>query len=179
MNRKQMEAGISLLLKGLGVDEKSANYFGTPKRVAKMYQEMLSPKENNWTTFPTTHSDLVLLRGHKVICLCPHHLMPVVVTCFVGYIPGERTLGLSKLARALEQHLTQPILQEDLAHQVAVTLEERLKPKGVGVVTKGVHGCMSFRGIRTEGDVIVSSMKGVLLLNPAARSEFLHLVGVL
>jgi GTP cyclohydrolase I len=142
-----------------------------------MFREMLTPQRNNWRTFPTTASDLVVLRNHRVVALCPHHLQPVEFKCNVGYIPGDKTVGLSKLARAVEEQLFRPILQEDLAERVAQEIEKRLRPKGTGVVLVGRHGCMSFRGVESDGDVVVSVMKGVLLLNPAARSEFLQLIG--
>ena len=172
-----MASGIKQLLMGLGLDLSDPNFKDTPRRVAKMYAEMLTPQANNWTTFPAQKSDLILLRGHQVVGLCPHHLQPVVFTCYVGYIPNELTVGLSKLARVCEEQLTKPIMQEDFANGIATALEEKLRPKGVGVVVSGVHGCMRFRGVESHGDVVSSVMRGVLLLNPAARTEFLQLIG--
>ena len=166
-----------MLLEGMGVDLKDPNFKDTPARVAKMYREMLSPRANNWMTFPAKASDLIILRGHRVIAICPHHLQPVEIRACVGYIPGKKTIGLSKLARVIEEQLTAPMMQEDLAEAVADAIDKKLDPKGVGVVLAGVHGCMRFRGVRTSGDVITSVMKGVLLLNSAARSEFLQLIG--
>jgi len=177
MDIKKMEKGVELLLDGMGVDRDDLNFRGTPARVARMFREMCTPTESHWAAFPASSSDLVLLRGHRVVGLCPHHLQPVEYTCSVGYVPNELTVGLSKLARVVEQQLVAPILQEDLANDVADALNEKLKPKGVGVVIAGRHGCMAFRGVRTDGDVVVSVMKGVLLLNPAARMEFLQLTG--
>lgn len=177
MNLAKMEKGVLFLLQGMGVDITDPNFRATPYRVAKLYKEMLTPARNNWRTFPATNSDLIVLRGHKVIAICPHHLQPVVLTCHVGYIPAKKTLGLSKLARAVEEHLTKPMLQEDLANVVADTLHRRLEPKGVGVVLSGQHGCMVFRGVKSDGDVVTSVMRGVLLLNPMARGEFLQLIG--
>jgi GTP cyclohydrolase I len=177
VNQKEIASGVVLILKGMGVDPEDENFRDTPKRVAKMYAEMLTPSENNWTTFPAKAADLIILRGHKVIALCPHHLMPVELTAYVGYIPHNTTIGLSKLARVVEQHLTTPIMQEDLGHAIADSLQEELDPKGIGVVLSGVHGCMKFRGVESEGDVVTSSMRGVLLLNPSARSEFFQILG--
>ena len=179
-NINKMLQGIEILLDGmLGYEQwqKDPNFSGTPARVARLYAEMLTPQENNWTTFPARAADLVLLRGHKVIALCPHHLMPVEVTAYVAYIPNKLTIGLSKLARVVEQHLTAPIMQEDLAHKIAESLDDVLEPKGVGVVLTGIHGCMRFRGVQTDGDVVSSVMKGVFLLNPAARMELMQLIG--
>jgi GTP cyclohydrolase I len=177
MNEKQMADGVKLILQGMGVDLKDPNFKDTPRRVAKMYREMLTPKDSNWSTFPASTSDMILLRGHKVIGLCPHHLQPVEFTCHVGYVPNKLTVGISKLARVVEVQLDMPIMQEDLAHDIANALDEKLQPKGVGVVITGIHGCMRFRGVMSDGDVVVSAMKGILLLNPAARSEFLQLIG--
>ena len=177
MNLEKMERGIKLLLDGMDVDPNDPNFVGTPRRVAKMYREMLTPQKNNWRTFPAKDSDMIVLRGHRVVALCPHHLMPVVFTCYVGYIPNKQTLGLSKLARAVEEQLTRPVLQEDLAQDIAHALNDRLDPKGCGVVLAGRHGCMAFRGIESDGDVVVNAMRGVFLLNPTARAEFLAIVG--
>lgn len=177
MDIRTMEKGVSLILQGMGVDRHSAHFKETPRRVAKMYAEMLTPRESHWATFPSASSDLIVLRGHRVIALCPHHLLPVELRCHVGYIPNDTTVGLSKLARVVEVQLTTPITQEDLADAVANSLNDKLRPKGVGVLIAGVHGCMRFRGVETEGDVVVSVMKGVLLLNPIARQEFLQIVG--
>jgi GTP cyclohydrolase I len=175
-----MEEGIKLLLTGMlngNSWQTDPNFMDTPRRVSKMFMEMLSPQENNWTAFPAQSADMVVLRNHKVIALCPHHLQPVEVKCFIGYIPNKTTIGLSKLARVVEQFLTIPIMQEDLANAVANELNTRLDPRGVGVVLSGIHGCMRFRGVESDGDVVTSVMKGQLLLNPAAREEFFHIIG--
>jgi GTP cyclohydrolase I len=177
LDLKKMKKGVTLLLEGMGADLSDPNFTETPDRVAKMFREMLTPQPSRWNAFPAENSDLVLLRGHKVVGLCPHHLLPVEYTCHVGYIPNKLTVGLSKLARVIEHQLVRPILQEDLAHDVAHSLNHQLEPKGVGVVISGVHGCMRFRGVETEGDVVVSVMTGVLLLNPSARMEFFQLIG--
>lgn len=172
-----MSRGVKLLLEGMGCDLDDPNYKGTPERVARMFTEMLTPEPNNWATFPSRSSDLVVLRNHKVVAICPHHLQPVEIKCFVGYIPHKKTLGISKLARVVEEQLVSPILQEDLAAAVADALERNLEPKGCGVILSGVHGCMRYRGVESDGDVVTDVMKGIFLLNPAARMEFLHIVG--
>jgi GTP cyclohydrolase I len=161
----------------MGDDRTSPDFVDTPKRVARLYAEMLTPAPNNWATFPAAASDMIILRGHKVIAICPHHLQPVEIKCYIGYVPHKKVLGLSKLARVVEEQLTRPQTQEELAEAVAEALDLRLEPKGVGVVLAGVHGCMRFRGVHTDGDVITSVMRGVLLLNASARSEFLQLIG--
>jgi GTP cyclohydrolase I len=95
----------------------------------------------------------------------------------VGYIPDGRVLGLSKLARAAEVHLTQPVMQETLSDLIADGLDDRLRPKGVAVIIRGIHGCMRHRGVRTAGDVVTSAVRGVYLTNPSARDEFMRIVG--
>jgi GTP cyclohydrolase I len=145
-----------------------------------MYQELFSPEHNSYATFPGgTYDGMVILRGHKVHGVCPHHLMPVEMRAYVAYIPHRTVLGLSKLARVVEEHLTGPILQEDLTERIAEALKNRTDPKGVGVVIVGRHGCMRHRGVETDADIITSSMRGVFLTNGNAREEFLRLCGQL
>lgn len=177
MDRKKMERGVALLLEGIGADLRDPNFRDTPARVARMYEELLAQKAFSWSTFPSQSADLVILRGHRAIGLCPHHLQPVEYVCNVGYIPGERTVGLSKLARAVDAQLARPVLHEDLADAVADSVEKALRPRGVGVVLAGTHGCMRFRGVRSQGDVVVSVMRGTLLANSSARAEFMQVVG--
>jgi GTP cyclohydrolase I len=177
LDTKIIERGVALILKGMGVDARDPNFRDTPARVAKLYKEILTPDVNNMTVFPSKFDSMVVLRQHRVTALCPHHLMPVTLKCYVAYIPNKQVLGLSKLARVVEQHLTKPIMQEELCDSVADTLNSALDPKGVACVLAGEHGCMRHRGVETDGDVVTSSMRGVFLTNPAAREEFLRLIG--
>lgn len=174
---ERMREGVAELLGGMGVDANDPNFLETPQRVARMFAEFMAPKAMEWKTFPARSADLVLLRGHRAVGLCPHHLQPVEYTCAVGYIPHEKTVGLSKLARAVDAQLSKPMLHEDLADAVADSIERALRPIGVGVVLAGVHGCMRFRGVRSLGDVVVSVMRGTLLVNSSARAEFMQVVG--
>lgn len=173
----KIERGVKLILEGMSCDMKDPNFKDTPARVARLYREILSPQKNSMTVFPSKYDSMVILRGHQVTALCPHHLMPVTLRCYVGYIPNKQVLGLSKLARVVEQHLTKPIMQEELCDNVADTLNSTLDPKGVACVIAGEHGCMKHRGVKTDGDVVTSSMRGVFLTNIAAREEFLRLIG--
>jgi GTP cyclohydrolase I len=177
INPAKLEAAISTLLDGMGVDLQDPNFIGTPRRVAKLYAEMLTPQANNWQTFPAEASDIVLMRSHRVYALCPHHLMPVEYRAYVAYIPHKTTVGLSKLARVVEEHLTIPIMQETLGHRIAASIQERLDPKGVAVILAGVHGCMKFRGVESDGDVVTSHLKGIFRDNPFAKSELMQLIG--
>lgn len=177
MNQKLMRQGVELILRGMGVDLTESNFVDTPARVARLYTEMLTPQANNWTSFPSPTSGMIVLRGHTVFALCPHHLMPVELKAFVAYIPRKNVLGLSKLARVVEQHLTRPIMQEELGDKVADTLYDTVDAQGVAVILSGAHGCMRYRGIETTGDVVTSAMRGLFLHSQATREEFLRLIG--
>lgn len=176
-SQSKIERGVRLILEGINVDVTDRNYAGTPRRVARMYRELFTPRKNNLRTFTETHDNMVVLRGHRVFGICPHHLLPVDMRVSVAYIPRKKVLGLSKLARAVEEHLVQPVLQEALTDQVARSLHDRLEPLGVAVLISGIHGCMRFRGVRTEADVVTSAVTGVFRNVPGAREEFLRIVG--
>lgn len=176
LNVKKMEQGVRLLLEGMGADVNGdENFRLTPQRVARMYQELFTRPVFSATAFPSTYGGMVILRGHKCHGVCPHHLLPVEMRVHIGYIPGTKVLGLSKLARVVESHLTGPVLQEDLGERIADTLCT-VGAKGVAVVIAAQHGCMRHRGVETDADVVTSTMRGQLLLNPAAREEFLQLI---
>lgn len=172
-----MEKGVRLLLEGMGCDVEDPNYVATPARVARMYLELFTPAPASYTTFPYGHAGLVLLRNHRAFGVCPHHLLPFEMRLHIGYIPNKRVLGLSKLARIAEAHLTGPVLQEKFTDDVAYHLYKETDAKGAGCVISSEHGCMQCRGIKTTGDVVTSSMHGVFLLNPTAREELLRLIG--
>jgi GTP cyclohydrolase I len=176
---QKVVSGVALILDAIAGPnwDKDPNFKDTPERVAKLYAEMLTPGTNTWAEFPATYGDMVILRGHRVVGLCPHHLLPVVMTAYVGYIPNKQVVGLSKLARVVEEQLTKPIMQEELTHAVAEALQTHLDAKAVGVVITGRHGCMNLRGVHTDGDVVTSCMKGQFLLNPSARDEFFRIIG--
>lgn len=178
LDLRLMRRGVALILEGMRVDVKSSNFRDTPQRVARMYQELLTPQRNNWASFPSPTSGMIILRGHRVFALCPHHLLPVELRAYVAYIPKKRVLGLSKLARVVEQHLTQPIMQEELGDRTARSLDEQLSPQGVAVILAGQHGCLRIRGVETTGDVVTSSVLGLFRDSQATREEFLRLIGV-
>lgn len=177
MNTKLMERGVRLILQGMGVDLNDSNFKDTPRRVAKMYQEMLTPPANSWTDFPSPTTGMIVLRGHHVFAICPHHLMPVELRAYVAYIPKKRVLGLSKLARVVESHLTKPIMQEELGDLVADALDTKINAQGVAVTLAGAHGCMKYRGIQTTGDVVTETLRGLFLHSQAARDEYLRIIG--
>ena len=150
----------------------------TPGRMARAYAELLSPRLFDLTTFPNDegYDELVLARDIPVRSLCEHHMLPFVGVAHVGYLPGARILGLSKLARVVELYAHRPQVQERLTTQVADWLDDQLHPRGVGVVIEAEHMCMTLRGVRATGTTtITSSVRGALRDDPRSRAEFLAL----
>ena len=150
----------------------------TPGRMARAYAELLNPRSFDLTTFPNDegYDELVLARDIPVRSVCEHHMLPFVGVAHVGYLPDERILGLSKLARVVELHAHRPQVQERLTTQVADWLHTHLRPQGVGVVVEAEHLCMTLRGVRAAGTTtITSSVRGALRDDPRSRAEFLAL----
>jgi GTP cyclohydrolase I len=174
------EAATSELLRALGADLEQEGLRETPRRMAGAYAELLSPELFNLTTFPNDegYDELVLVRDISFQSLCMHHLLPFHGVAHVAYIPGERILGLSKLARVVRHFSRDLQLQERLTTQVAGWLQEHLQPKGVGVVLEAEHLCMSLRGVQTAGALTVTSaLHGLVRDDPRTREEFLSLAG--
>ena len=181
VNLPAAERAISDLLVALGKDPSSEHLHDTPRRVAKAYAEMLRPREFQLTTFPNDegYDELVLAKSIPVQSLCEHHMLPFRGVAHVGYLPGERILGLSKLARVVELFARDLQVQERLTKQVADWLQDHLQPKGVGVVIEAEHMCMSLRGVRAAGAMTVtSSLHGLLREEPKSRQEFFALTGI-
>jgi GTP cyclohydrolase IA len=142
---------------------------------------MLTPRSFNLTTFPNDegYDELVLARDIPFHSLCQHHMLPFKGVAHVGYLPGDRILGLSKLARVVELFARDLQVQERLTKQVADWLQGRLDPKGVGVVLEAEHLCMCLRGVRAVGSrTVTSALHGVLREDPRSRAEFFTLAGV-
>ncbi len=174
------ERAVADLLTALGRDPSSAHLADTPRRVAQAYAELLTPREFNLTTFPNDegYDELVLARDIPVQSLCEHHLLPFHGVAHVGYLPGARILGLSKLARVVELFARDLQVQERLTKQVADWLDVQLAPKGVGVVVEAEHLCMSLRGVRATGSrTVTSALHGLLRDDPRSRQEFFSLAG--
>ena len=178
VNLPAAERAVRDLLLALGRDPSSPHLTDTPRRVAESFSEMLTPREFDLTTFHNdeNYDELVLARSIPVQSLCEHHMLPFTGVAHVGYLPGERILGLSKLARVVELFARDLQVQERLTVQVANWLQEHLAPKGVGVVIEAEHMCMSLRGVQARGSrTITSSVQGVLREDPASRQEFFML----
>ena len=175
------ERAVFDLLLALGQDPTAEHTRETPRRVAAAYAELLTPREFTLTTFANDegYDELVVARDIPFHSLCEHHMLPFKGVAHVGYLPGERILGLSKLARVVELFARGLQVQERLTKQVADWLQEALDPKGVGVVLEAEHLCMSLRGVQASGSLTVTSaLHGILREDARSRSEFFALTGV-
>ena len=172
------EQGARLLLRGLGADLDDESLRETPRRVAAALTELLTPVEFEATTFPNEgYDELVLARSIPFHSLCEHHLLPFHGVAHVGYLPGERIVGLSKLARVVELFARRMQVQERMTVQIAGWLEEQLAPRGIGVVLEAEHLCMSMRGVQKPGSrTVTSALRGLVRDDPRTRQEFLGLV---
>ncbi|MPZ85418.1 MAG: GTP cyclohydrolase I FolE [Actinophytocola sp.] len=172
---------VADLLVALGKDPAAEHLLDTPRRVADAYAELLSPRDFRLTTFPNdeTYDGLVVAKGIPVRSLCEHHLLPFHGVAHVGYLPGDRILGLSKLARVVELFARDLQVQERLTQQVADWLRDHLAPKGVGVVIEAEHLCMSLRGVQATGArTVTSALHGLLREDRGSRQEFFALTGI-
>ena len=174
------ERAAAQLMTALGITPEGPDLADTPGRLARAYAELLDVPEYDFTTFPNTerYDELVLVQDIPLQSLCEHHLLPFTGVAHVGYLPSERIVGLSKLARTVEHFARRPQTQERLTMQIARQLEDQLSPRGVGVVIEAEHSCMTLRGARAHDTrTVTSSMLGHLRCEPAARAEFLSLTG--
>jgi len=168
-------------LAALGIDTDSDDLRETPARMARAYAELFTPEPLRLTTFANDegYDELVLARAIPFRTVCEHHLLPFSGVAHVGYLPGERIVGLSKLARVVGHFAARPQVQERLTKQVADCLSTRLQAPGVGVVLEAEHSCMTLRGVRAHGaKTVTSAMLGTLREDPRSRAEFFALVGV-
>ena len=173
------ERAAADLIQALGADTESESLEGTPRRIAAMYAELLSPVPFDATTFPNDggYDELVVARDIQFHSLCEHHLLPFTGVAHVAYLPGERILGLSKLARVVDYFARSLQVQERLTTQVAGWLQRELEPKGVGVVIEAEHLCMSLRGVQKPGaKTVTSALHGLVRDDARTRQEFLSLV---
>jgi len=176
INQGLIEQGVSKILEGLGVSLSDHNYLETPERVARMYAEMFAPREREWATFEEQFTDFILLKGHTLYGLCPHHLLPVELNVSLAYIPNGHVLGLSKLARICDEVNTGPMLQERFTIEVLSRLEE-LCPGilGAACLIDGQHGCTKVRGVKSDGRFTTYRLTGVFKEEPAMEERFFSL----
>jgi len=165
-------------LEFIGEDPTRAGLIDTPKRVIKALTELTEgyrqdPIEILGTTFDEPYDEMIVVEGINFFSLCEHHVLPFSGTATVGYIPSKRVVGLSKIARLVNCFSRRLQIQERLTRQIAQTLQEVLSPKGVGVILRGSHSCMTMRGIKSQGALVTSFLTGVMRDTPEARQEFL------
>jgi GTP cyclohydrolase I len=175
------ERAAAAFLAALGVDVDSDGLADTPGRMARAYAELLTPRDFALTTFPNDegYDELVLARAIPIRSVCEHHLLPFVGVAHVGYLPGERILGLSKLARVVELFAHGTQVQERLTKQIADWLCAHLRPQGVGVVIEAEHLCMTLRGVQAVGaTTVTSTLLGTLREDARSRAEFFTLAGL-
>ena len=166
------------LLVALGADVDGEALQETPRRVADAYAELLTPRPFQATTFPNEdgYDELVVARAIPFHSLCMHHLLPFHGVVHIGYLPGDRIIGLSKLGRVVELFARDLQIQERLTTQVADWLQRELEPKGVGVILEAEHMCMSLRGVQKFGArTVTSAVHGLLRDDARSRQEFLAL----
>jgi GTP cyclohydrolase I len=178
IDRPAAEQAITELLLALGADLRDENLRETPRRMAEAYTELLTPRPFRPTTFPNEegYDELVVVRSIPFHSLCMHHMLPFHGVAHVGYLPGPRIVGLSKLARVVELFARDLQLQERLTTQVAGWLQQHLQPKGAGVVLEAEHLCMSLRGVQKVGArTVTSALHGLIRDDPRTRQEFLAL----
>jgi GTP cyclohydrolase I len=172
------ERAAGELLAALGIDTTTESLRRTPERMVAVYAELFSSPDFELTTFPNDegYDELVLARNIPLRSVCEHHLLPFTGVAHVGYLPGERILGLSKLARVVVQFASRPQVQERLTKQIATWLADRLHPQGVGVIIEAEHTCMTLRGVQAVGTTTVTSaLLGTLREDSRSRQEFLTL----
>lgn len=183
MDHEKIEEAVKMILEAVGEDPTREGLLDTPKRVARMYEEVFQgmnedPKKHLQTVFGEDHEELVLVRDIPFYSLCEHHLVPFYGKAHVGYIPkGGKVTGLSKLARTVEVVARRPQLQERITSTIANSIVETLEPHGVIVVLEAEHMCMTMRGIKKPGaQTVTSAVRGTFEKDAAARAEVLSLI---
>jgi GTP cyclohydrolase I len=182
VDRGRIERAVREILLAVGEDPDREGLRETPARVARMYAELFGglhedPRVHLKKFFTEKYDEVVLVRDISFDSMCEHHMLPFMGKAHIGYLPGGRVVGLSKLARVVEVVARRPQVQERMTEEIARLLEEELQVKGVAVVIEAVHTCMTVRGVRKPGAVCVTSaMKGAFRTRPTTRSEIMTLI---
>lgn len=183
IDREKIEAGVRLLLEGIGEDVNREGLQETPQRIARMYEEifgglMKNPKEHLQKTFTVNNNNMVLEKDIVFYSTCEHHLMPFYGKAHVAYIPKGKVVGLSKLARTVEVYAKRPQIQEQLTEQIANALMEYLEPEGAIVMIEAEHMCMTMRGVKKPGSKTVTfAARGVFEEDMNLQQRFFSLIG--
>ena len=184
VDRETIEQAIRTIIEAIGEDPTREGLIETPRRVAEMYAELFEglsqdPREVLQVAFETEkHQEMVILKDIPFYSMCEHHFLPFHGVAHIGYIPEGAIVGISKLARAVEILARRPQLQERLTGQIADAIMEAVRAQGVGVVVEAEHLCMTMRGIKKPGSIVVTSAnRGLFRRKMATRQEFLTLIG--
>ncbi len=182
VDQPRIERAVREILLAIGENPDREGLRETPARVARMYTELFGGLHEDPTVhlrkfFTETCDEVVLVRDISFNSMCEHHMLPFMGKAHIGYLPGDRVVGLSKLARVVESVARRPQVQERMTEQIADLLEEQLHAKGVAVVIEAVHTCMTIRGVRRPGSVCVTSaMKGCFRNRASSRAEIMTLM---
>lgn len=183
IDKSKIEAGVKLLLEGIGEDLTREGLVGTPERIARMYEEIFagmeqSPKEHLEKKFTEDSAGhMVLEKDISFYSMCEHHLAPFFGKVHIAYVPNKEVVGISKLARTVEVYAKRPQLQERLTNQIAEAIMEYLAPQGVMVMIEAEHTCMTMRGVKKPGTKTVTYVtKGCFAQNDSLKQDFLQMV---
>jgi GTP cyclohydrolase I len=184
VSQSEAEAAVRTLLRWAGDDPDREGLLDTPARVARSYRELFAgydvdPREYLERTFEEVggYDELVVLKDIRFVSFCEHHMLPVVGRAHVGYLPTDRVVGISKLARVVHGFARRLQIQEKMTSEIARAFQEVLRPQGVGVVVEAEHSCMTLRGVNTAGSSLTTShLSGVIRDDARTREEFLRLV---
>jgi GTP cyclohydrolase I len=182
--QEEAEAAVRVLLEWAGDDPEREGLRETPARVARSYRELFAgydtdPHDYLQRTFEEVggYDELVVLRNIPVVSFCEHHMLPVTGRAHVGYLPTNRVVGISKLARVVHGYGRRLQIQEKMTAEIAEAIQDVLQPAGVGVVIEAEHSCMTLRGVNTPGSTLTTSrLLGVIRDDPRTREEFLGIV---
>ena len=185
VTREDAEAAVRTLMEWIGENPNREGLLGTPSRVARAYRELFSgygddPKEILRRTFEEVdgYDEMVVLRDIRFESHCEHHILPIIGRAHVAYLPNRRVIGISKLARIVDIYARRLQIQEKLTVQIADTIDEVLRPKGVAVMVEASHECMTTRGVHKSGvSMVTSRMTGDFRSNASTRREFLNIIG--
>ncbi len=182
VDEPRIQRAVREILLAVGEDPDREGLRETPARVARMYAELFrglhqDPRRHLRKFFTETCDEVVLVRDISFNSMCEHHMLPFMGTAHVAYLPGDRVIGLSKLARVVEEVAQRPQVQERMTEQIADLLVDELHAKGVAVVIEAIHTCMTIRGVRKPGSVCVTSaMKGCFRNKSSTRAELMTLI---
>lgn len=182
MDRQKLIEAARMILEAIGEDPDREGLRETPERMARMYEELFEglhkdPRLEVTSIFTQEYDEIVLVKDIPFASMCEHHLLPFSGKAHTAYLPSGKVLGVSKLARAVEVFARRPQVQERLTNQIADLIQQAAAPRGVAVVMEATHSCMTIRGIRKPGSLVVTSaMRGLMRTNLATRTEVMSLI---